>query len=70
MQERFGRTWRHLTSQDTARTNAAQASATLRQRRLDHEEVDAFLTGSGPTQPEAPPTSVSSWCGPVPRLPS
>jgi hypothetical protein len=32
-----------LFSQETARTNAAEASATLRERRLEHEEVDACL---------------------------
>jgi hypothetical protein len=52
MRKRFDRTWRRLTNQDTARTNAAEASATLRRRRLDHEEVDAFLTRPAPTHVE------------------
>lgn len=30
-------------SQKTARTNAAEASATLRKRRCDHEDVEAYL---------------------------
>lgn len=32
-----------LISQETARTNAAEACAVLRQRRRDREEVDAYL---------------------------
>lgn len=31
-------------SQETALTNAAEASAKLRQRRLEREEVDAYLS--------------------------
>ena len=30
-------------SQETARTNAAEASAELRKRRVEREEVDAYL---------------------------
>lgn len=32
-------------SQHTARTNAADGSATLRRRRHDQEQVDAYLQG-------------------------
>ncbi|HZO63994.1 MAG TPA: hypothetical protein VFB74_03240 [Kribbellaceae bacterium] len=39
----IARTLRHLASQDTARANAAEASAKLRKRRHEHEEVDAYL---------------------------
>lgn len=38
-----GRADRDQSQQNTARTNAAQASATLRQRRHDREEVDDYL---------------------------
>jgi hypothetical protein len=41
--QRIDRTLRHLVSQDTARANAAEASAKLRKRREEHEEVDAYL---------------------------
>jgi len=34
---------RRLAGQDLARANAAEASATLRQRRHEHEDVDAYL---------------------------
>jgi hypothetical protein len=34
---------RRWTTQDVARTNAAQASASLRLRRLQLEEVDAYV---------------------------
>ena len=37
------RAFMDLFSQETARTNAAQASAELRERRQEREEVDAFL---------------------------
>jgi hypothetical protein len=40
---RIDRILRHLASQDTARANAAEASAKLRKRRHEHEEVDAYL---------------------------
>ena len=30
-------------SQNTARTNAAEASATMQQRRSDHDDVEAYL---------------------------
>ena len=39
----IGRTLRHLGGQTTARSNAADASATLRNRRREREEVEAFL---------------------------
>lgn len=38
-----GRTEENHSNQSTARTNAAEASATLRQRRHDREDVDAYL---------------------------
>jgi hypothetical protein len=41
--QRIDRTLRHLLSQDTARANAAEATAKLRKRREEHEEVDAYL---------------------------
>jgi hypothetical protein len=41
--QRIDRILRHLVSQDTARANAAKASARLRKRREEHEEVDAYL---------------------------
>jgi hypothetical protein len=41
--KRIDRTLRHLVSQDTARANAAEASAKLRKQRGEHEEVDAYL---------------------------
>ena len=51
MQQRIDRIWRHLVNQDTARSNAAQASAVLRSRRHDREEVDQYLAGSAPPTP-------------------
>lgn len=41
--KRIDRTLRHLVSQDTARANAAEASANLRKQRGEREEVDAYL---------------------------
>lgn len=41
--QRIDRTLRHLANQDTARTNAAEASAELRERRHEQEDVDAYL---------------------------
>ena len=41
--KRIDRTLRHLVSQDTARANAAEASAKLRKQRGEREEVDAYL---------------------------
>jgi hypothetical protein len=38
------RAFMHLISQETARANAAEASAKLRKRRHEREEVDAYLT--------------------------
>ena len=43
----IGRTLRHLGGQATARTNAARASATLRERRRQREEVEAFYAHTG-----------------------
>ena len=40
---RMGRAWRHLVGQETARTNAAEASAELRKRRHEQDEVNAYL---------------------------
>lgn len=48
MHRRIALTLRHLarlTGQHTARTNAAEGSATLRQRRHDQEQVDEYLQG-------------------------
>jgi hypothetical protein len=39
----MARAWSHLVSQETARTNAAEASAELRERRHEQDEVDAYL---------------------------
>ena len=41
--KRIDRFLRHLVSQGIARANAADASAKLRKRRHEHEEVDAYL---------------------------
>ncbi len=41
--ERIARVLRRLVSQDIARRNASQASATLRKRRYEQEDVDAYL---------------------------
>ena len=41
---RICRTVMGLISQETALTNAAESSAKLRQRRLEREEVDAYLS--------------------------
>ena len=38
-----GRAQRDQANQNTARTNAAEASATLRRRRRDHDDVEAYL---------------------------
>ena len=46
-QSLIGRTLRHLGGQATARSNAADASATLRKRRQEREEVEAFLRAHG-----------------------
>lgn len=40
-----------LLGQETARTNAAGASAQLRRRRLEREEVDAYLRARHPRVP-------------------
>jgi len=41
--QRIDRTLRRLANQDTALTNAARATATLRKRRHEQEDVDAYL---------------------------
>jgi hypothetical protein len=48
MRQRIAQTLRYLarlTGQHTARTNAAEGSATLRKRRQDQEHVDEYLQG-------------------------
>ena len=48
MHQRIAQSLRYLarlTSQHTARTNAAEGSATLRKRRHDQEHVDEYLQG-------------------------
>jgi hypothetical protein len=40
---RIDRVLRLLAGQDVARTNASQASAALRKRRHEQEDVDAYL---------------------------
>lgn len=48
MHQRIAQTLRYLASlinQQTARTNAAEGSATIRQRRHDQERVDRYLHG-------------------------
>lgn len=40
---RLGRVLERLLSQETARTNAAGASAQLQRRRHEREEVEAYL---------------------------
>lgn len=42
----------HHIGQETARNNAAVASAKLRKRRHEHEEIDAYLTALHPPIPE------------------
>jgi hypothetical protein len=62
---RIDRRWRRLVSQDTARTNAAEASAQLRIRRHEQEDVDAYLealrgthrTTGHAARPQGSPTS-------------
>lgn len=49
--QRIDRALRHLASQDTARANASQASAKLRKRRHEQEDVDAYLEALHPTNP-------------------
>jgi hypothetical protein len=54
MHETIARTMRYLarlTNQHTARTNAAEGSATLRRRRHDQEQVDDYLQGRTLTVP-------------------
>ena len=41
--ERIDRTLKHLLDQDAARANAAEACADLRERRIEREDVDAYL---------------------------
>lgn len=41
--QRLERTLRRLFNQDVARTNAAGASAAMRARRDEHDEVDSYL---------------------------
>jgi hypothetical protein len=41
--ERIDRVLLHLASQDIARRNASQASAKLRMRRHEQDDVDAYL---------------------------
>ena len=48
MRYRVARTQRYLArliSPQTARTNAAEGSATLRERRRDREDVEEYLKG-------------------------
>lgn len=48
MHQRVAQTLRYLArpiNQQTARTNAAEGSATLRKRRQDQEHVDEYLQG-------------------------
>ncbi len=48
MRQRVSRTLRYLArliSQETARANALEGSATLRKQRQDQEEVDEYLRG-------------------------
>ena len=49
--QRIDRAIRHLASQDIARTNASQASAKLRKRRHEQEDVDAYLEALHSTNP-------------------
>ena len=48
MHQRVAQTLRYLArliNQQTARTNAAEGTATLRKRRHDQEDVDEYLQG-------------------------
>lgn len=47
-----GRADRDSSNQNTARTNAADASATLRNRRRDHDDVEAYLQARRLRHPE------------------
>jgi len=61
MRQRIAQTLRDLarvTGQHTARTNAAEGSATLRKRRQDQEHVDEYLQGRLPTFSETRRRSV------------
>ena len=49
---RIDRNWWRLASQDTARTNAAEASRKLRDQRHEHEEVDAYLRARRRSSPD------------------
>ncbi len=54
MHQRVAQTLRYLAgliTQQTALTNAAEGSATLRKRRQDQEHVDEYLQGQLPTFP-------------------
>ena len=56
MHQRIAQTLRYLArliNQHTARTNAAEGSATLRKRRHDQEQVDEYLQGRHLTLPIA-----------------
>lgn len=64
---RFDRLLRNLATQETARANAADASAALRARRHEREDVDAYFAdlerrGRVPRQ-----ASGGSGRGPRPR---
>lgn len=54
---RIDRTLRRLANQDTARSNAAEASATLRRRRHEQEDVDAYLQALDSADPTAAQSS-------------
>jgi len=47
-----GRAERDSSNQNTARTNAAEASATLGERRRDHDDVEAYLQARRLNHPE------------------
>ena len=49
---RLVRAFMHHIGQETARNNAAVASAKLRRRRHEQEEIDAYLTALHPPIPE------------------
>ena len=50
-------------NQNTARTNAAAASATWQERRRDRDNVEAYLHAWHLSQPSSPPTPDSGRPG-------
>jgi hypothetical protein len=64
---RIDRVIRNLATQERARTNAADASAALRARRHEREDVDAYLADLERRGPIPRQASGGSGRGPRPR---